>query len=57
MNNNAKYQVYNIAGGTEYSGNNLSKAIEIAENHLNEPYVYSEKGKRSVVDGQLGEWE
>ena len=52
----AKYSVYNIAGGVDYRGNSLKKAIELSQGHFNEPYVHSSKGKRPVYNGQIGEW-
>lgn len=44
------YQVYNTAGGLEYNGKSLSKAMEYATYHFNQPYIHSSKGKRPVLE-------
>lgn len=59
------YTVHNNCGGTIYCGRSLARAVEAATEYYAEPYIYSETGRRPVIQldegtsiGEVGEsWE
>ena len=54
---NGCYRVLDRSGQVVYQGNSLEHAIEAAERGNAFPYIESKRGRRPVVDGEVGRFE